>query len=91
LCHVVKLLTLDNIPKGTPYDKKIVETYFAFAVVWAFGGPMSTKDGVDQRKKFSNWFKTKWTSIKFPGKKSVFDFFVDKTTYKLTPWSQIVP
>jgi dynein heavy chain, axonemal len=92
LCAMLSnLLTLENIPKGTPDDKKIVETYFAFAVVWAFGGPMSTKDGVDQRKKFSNWFKTKWTSIKFPGKNSVFDFFVDKATYKLTPWSQIVP
>jgi dynein heavy chain len=88
---LTNLITLENIPKGTPDDKKIVETYFAFAVVWAFGGPMSTKDGVDQRKKFSNWFKTKWTSIKFPGKNSVFDFFVDKSTYKLTPWSQIVP
>jgi dynein heavy chain len=56
LCYILDaLLTLENIPKGTPDDKKIVETYFGFAVIWAFGGAFSIKDGVDQRKKFNIW------------------------------------
>jgi len=91
LCYILDaLLTLENIPKGTPDDKKIVETYFGFAAIWAFGGAFSTKDGVDQRKKFNTWYKAKWTQIKFPGKQSIYDFFVDKATFKFVPWTQIV-
>ena len=36
------------------------------------------KDGIDYRKEFSSWWKGEWkSSVKFPQKGSVFDYYVD--------------
>ena len=85
------LYTPENLPKGLPNEQVVLETYFVFACVWAFGSGFSISDGVDMRKNYSTWWKQKWTKIKLPTKGSVFDFFVDKATLKFTPWAQVVP
>jgi len=85
------LFTPENLPKGVPNEANILETYFVFACVWAFGSGFSISDGVDMRKNYSTWWKQKWTKVKMPTKGSVFDFFVDKATLKFTPWAQVVP
>jgi len=93
LCYILDgLYTPENIPKITSEDRRILETYFVFAAVWAFGSGYSIRDGTDHRRNFSSWWKTKWTLVKFPSSKgSVYDYFVDKQTYKFAPWAQVVP
>jgi dynein heavy chain len=59
-------------------DCKNIEYIFVFAWVWACAGGLTEKEGVDYRKEFSNWWKAEWkSSVKFPQKGSVFDYFVD--------------
>jgi len=61
-------------------DCKNIEYLFVFGWVWACGGGLTEKDGVDYRKDFSQWWKGEWkSSVKFPQKGSVFDYFVDQT------------
>jgi len=59
LCRCLKpLITLDC---------KNIEYIFVFCLVWAVGGGLTEKDGVDYRKEFSGWWKGEWkTSVKFP-------------------------
>jgi dynein heavy chain len=64
-------------PLITP-DCKNIEYIFVFALIWALGGVLTEKDGQDYRKEFSNWWKAEWkTSVKFPSKGTVFDYFVE--------------
>jgi dynein heavy chain len=37
---------------------KCLEYVFTYAVVWAVGGVLCEKDGVDYRKEFSTWWKS---------------------------------
>jgi len=91
LCNILQgLLTPENCPKGKDNDDVVVETYFVFAAIWAFGSAFSITDGVDYRKNFSAWWKGKWASVKLPTKGQVFDFFVERGTLKWQPWSSIV-
>ena len=85
------LLTPENVPKNMPNEAVVLESYFVFAAIWAFGSGFTITDGVDMRKNFSSWWKSKWTRVKLPTKGSIYDFFVDKATFKFTPWAQIVP
>merc|ERR1711964_772701 len=56
----------------------------------ALGGALADKDNIEYRKIFSNWWKSEWKTIKFPGKGTVFDYFVVKNENKLDEWSKIV-
>ena len=85
------LLIPENVPKNMQNEAAVIESYFVFAAVWAFGSGFTITDGVDMRKNFSSWWKSKWTRVKMPTKGQIYDFFVDKSTYKFTPWVQIVP
>jgi len=72
LCRSLKVMV-------TPECKNI-EYIFVFAWVWACAAGLTEKDGVDYRKEFSNWWKGEWkSSVKFPAKGSVFDYFVDQS------------
>jgi hypothetical protein len=52
---------------GPKADQPLFETYFVFAAIWAFGGALVEKDGVDYRRKFDKWWKATWTTVKLPG------------------------
>jgi hypothetical protein len=41
--------------------------YFVFACIWAFGGALVEKDGINYRRNFDKWWKQTWTTVKFPG------------------------
>jgi len=92
-------LTLVNILEGmlkpenlnNKADQTSFETYFVLAMVWAFGGGLAPKDGIEYRKEFDKWWKRTWTTIKFPGKGSVFDYYINAKTVKFAPWSDLVP
>lgn len=62
-------------------EVKNVEYLFVYACVWAIGGALAEKDGIDFRKDFSNWWKGEWkTSVKFPSKGTIFEYYVDQTS-----------
>jgi len=67
-----------------------LELWFAFCSVWSFGAGLSEKDGYDYRKQFSNWWKGEFKVVKFPGKGTVLDYFVDPASNKLDEWNSLV-
>jgi dynein heavy chain len=53
-----------------PYHRllqSLFEMYFVFAAIWAFGGALVEKDGINYRKNFDKWWKSTWTAVKLPG------------------------
>lgn len=81
------VISLCNLLEGLlPPDTKAVEYWFVFCSVWAVGGCLAEKDGIDYRKSFSNWWKGKWKTIKFPGKGSIFDYYFKPEDSKFDEW-----
>ena len=58
-------LILQMSSKGS-IDKKLLEHFFVFACVWAFGGTMLVDKVTDFRTQFSRWWVTEWKNIRFP-------------------------
>lgn len=74
-------------------EVKNIEYLFVYALIWALGGALTEKDGVDYRKEFSGWWKGEWkTSVKYPVKGTVFDYYVDTSgdNYKFEEWGKKV-
>lgn len=90
LCRILEgLLTEENVPPGT--DREIYEMYFIFASVWAFGGPLGVKDGIDYRKQFDKWWRMTWRNqVKFPEGATIFDYYLDNQTKKFERWTNKV-
>jgi dynein heavy chain len=42
------------------------------------------------RRNFDKWFKQTFTSVKMPGKGTVYDYFVNPKTGKFQPWGELV-
>ncbi|CAG9313552.1 unnamed protein product [Blepharisma stoltei] len=82
LCSMLESLLVGEI--------KALEYWFVFCTVWAIGGCLSEKDGNDYKKNFSNWWKQKWKTIKFPGKGTIFDYFVNYESSKFEEWGEQV-
>lgn len=82
LCYMLESLLVGEI--------KALEYWFVFCAVWAIGGCLGEKDGNDYKKNFSNWWKQKWKTIKFPGKGTIFDYYVDYDSSKFVEWSEQV-
>ena len=64
---------------------------FVYALVWAVGGVLCEKDGIDYKKEFSGWWKSEQkSSVKFPSKGTVFDYYVEIApdgTAKFNEWT----
>ncbi len=43
-----------------------------------------------QCRNFDKWFKQTFTSVKMPGKGTVYDYFVNPKTGKFQPWAELV-
>ena len=71
-------------------EQPLFEMYFVFGMIWAFGGALCEKDGINYRQNFDKWWKRNWTTVKIPGKGSVFDYFVNPKTAKFQPWAELV-
>jgi dynein heavy chain len=67
-----------------------LEYIFVFACVWAIGAGFMEKDGKDYRRQFSDFWKDKWKTIKYPGRGGVFDYYVDIKNSKLEEWSKLL-
>ena len=70
-------------------EVKGLEYIFVFACIWCIGGGFTEKEGKDYKRDFSNWWKDKWKVIKFPGKGTVFDYYVDTENSKLEGWEKM--
>mmetsp|Transcript_27570 Transcript_27570/g.19962 ORF Transcript_27570/g.19962 Transcript_27570/m.19962 type:complete len:354 (+) Transcript_27570:4858-5919(+) len=70
-------------------DVKSLEYLFAFATVWCLGAGFALKDNRNYRKEFSDFWKDKFKTVKFPNTNTVFDYFVDFETTKFEPWSKM--
>ena len=62
----------------------------ACSQIWAFGGSLNEKDGINYRKNFDKWFKSAFTTVKFPSKGTIFDYYINFKTAKFAPWSELV-
>ncbi|KAK9867723.1 hypothetical protein WJX84_004647 [Apatococcus fuscideae] len=71
-------------------EQAMFEMTFVFATIWAFGGALCEKDGISYRKNFDKWWKSAWTTVKLPGKGTVYDYYVNFKTLKFTPWTDLV-
>ena len=47
-------------------DQKIVEAYFVFACIWAFGGCLAVEKTADHRAQFSQYWVLAWKTVTFP-------------------------
>jgi len=81
----------DGTSEERELDRVSLEVLFVFACVWAFGGHLSTTDGVNHRLRFSNWWRKTWKSVKFPESGTVFDYYVDESSFMLSPWIDVTP
>ena len=43
-----------------------MEYQFAFACIWAFGGPLTADKVADHRAGFSKWWVAEWKNVSFP-------------------------
>ena len=57
---------LQESNRASQPDKRLVEAYFVFACVWAFGGTMLVDKTSDYRAKFSKWWTAEWKAVTFP-------------------------
>jgi hypothetical protein len=62
--------------KDRSLDENKLEHLFCMCAVWSFGGALTTKDNINYRKEFSDFWKSKFKRVKFPSKGVVFDYFV---------------
>lgn len=60
------VLRPDNLSNKA--DQALFEMYFVFAAIWAFGGALVEKDGINYRRNFDKWWKQTWTTVKLPGR-----------------------
>lgn len=71
-------------------EVKSIEWIFVFACIWCIGGGFGEKDGKDYRVLFDKWWKSeKGKIIKFPGKGTVFQYYIDIENTKLEEWSKM--
>ena len=69
---------------------KVYETWFVFALVWAFGSALYHDGANDYKAEFSKWLTTEFKSLNFPPGLTVFDVFVDPHTQQFTSWTEKV-
>ena len=88
ICYLLEGL-LEHIGKDKPAE--VYEKYFVFALVWGFGGPLSSDGRVDFRTLFSNWWRKENPAVKMGEVGTVFDYYIDASDrYELKPWSTLV-
>uniref|UniRef100_A0A8C9AK17 Dynein axonemal heavy chain 11 n=1 Tax=Prolemur simus TaxID=1328070 RepID=A0A8C9AK17_PROSS len=83
------LLTPENVPSDSP--KEVYEVYFAFACIWAFGGPLLQDQLSDYQADFSRWWQKEMKAVKFPSQGTIFDYYLDHKTKKFLPWTDKIP
>lgn len=66
-----------------------VEKAFVFGFIWAMGSALTlTDDGTDNRKLFSDWWRSEWRNVKMPSQFTVFDYWYDPNSNTFEQWSK---
>lgn len=66
-----------------------IEKAFIFAMIWSMGSALTvTDDGTDNRKLFSDWWRTEWRQIKLPTQYTIFDYWYDPVSNSFELWSK---
>ena len=68
----------------------VLEYFFVFACVWAFGGSFGTDKQNDWRKEFDYFWQGTFNTVKFPKETSVYDVYYDVDAHDWAPWSNMV-
>jgi dynein heavy chain, axonemal len=79
--------TLKKIAANREFAK-VIETYFVYCAVWAFGCSFSEKDGEDYRAKFSEYWRAEYKTVRIPSRETVFDYWLDPEELKFEVWKQ---
>ncbi|CAG9462750.1 unnamed protein product [Pedinophyceae sp. YPF-701] len=91
ICKILEgILPSEKVPAPDDKKKKLLETNFVFACVWAFGGCMLVDKVYDFRTEFSRWWCSEFKTVAFPDGGLVFDFYVDQEEGTLCPWQDRV-
>ena len=69
------------------FEKEVIEGYFAFSCVWAFGGSIIQDALIDYRVEFSKLFKNEFGNV-FEAEMDVFDYYYDGDQRKFVNWDQ---
>jgi dynein heavy chain len=74
-------------------SQEVMEEYFIFAVMWAFGGPLivDVGHGIDSRRDFHEMFTATFSNTRFPNEGLCFDYTYDLETNEWVHWSTRVP
>jgi dynein heavy chain len=104
LCHLIDGLLVDataraNAEEGSRVDSVLdnldnqqtslmLESMFAFAATWAFGGPLVVDKSANYRKRFhSLWVECfPFQRVKYPSAGMCFDYRFDTKTMTFEPW-----
>jgi dynein heavy chain, axonemal len=66
-----------------------IEKAFVFAMIWSIGSALTlADDGTDNRKLFSDWWRTEYRTVKLPTQYTVFDYWHDPTSNTFEQWSK---
>jgi len=66
-----------------------VDKCFVFCMIWAMGSALTvTDDGTDNRKLFSDWWKSEWKQVKVPTQYTIFDYWYDPVANNFDLWSK---
>ena len=66
-----------------------IEKIFVFAMIWSMGSALTvTDDGTDNRKLFSDWWRTEWRNVKIPTQYTIFDYWYDPVSNSFELWSK---
>lgn len=86
------LYMLDGTLNDTIFNSPAVdaiEKAFVFAFIWAMGSALTiTDDGTDNRKLFSDWWRSEWRNVKLPSQFTVFDYWYDTGSNTFEQWSK---
>eukprot|EP00835_Amoeboradix_gromovi_P001568 NODE_74_length_23402_cov_1.166974.p1 type:complete len:4329 gc:universal NODE_74_length_23402_cov_1.166974:19649-6663(-) len=70
-----------------PFEKEVLEGFFAFSCVWAFGGTIMQDALIDYRLEFSKMFKQEFNTV-YASDMNVFDYFYDQEKKRFVNWEQ---
>ncbi|CCW70907.1 unnamed protein product [Phytomonas sp. Hart1] len=76
----------EEIGEGTAVNETLVEKIYAFAMAWAFGGMLETKE----RARFDQFARTKFRHLPPPDGNLIFDFSLNCKTGDWESWGNFV-
>eukprot|EP00742_Colponemidia_sp_Colp-10_P004139 GILJ01004417.1.p1 GENE.GILJ01004417.1~~GILJ01004417.1.p1 ORF type:complete len:2854 (+),score=646.67 GILJ01004417.1:919-8562(+) len=94
VCYSMDALLMkyaDQVKNASLEEQKvIIEAFFIFACMWAFGGALAEDKVVNYRNNFSSYWRSV-AKIKFPENGLCFDYYYDPNKSAWVSWQDNVP